>query len=175
MAKRLSRSNKQLALEELYFYKIDAEQGLKKLFAEPQSKESLLFLTPTEIKELLAQRIKELELQASLTLFTSLEAMFQIDFHDRIEKRAKDELSQIFKERNHQGSARISFEGDILNMWEDVYPQTRKYFQPIKAALKYRHWLAHGRYWLLKSPAMDFEELYGLAETLQNTLEEQSC
>jgi len=175
MAKRLSRSNKQLALEELYFYKIDAEQGLKKLFAEPHSKESLLFLTPAEIKELLAQRIKELELQASLTLFTSLEAMFQIDFHNRIEKRARDELSQIFKERNQQGSARISFEGDILNMWEDVYPQTRKYFQPIKAALKYRHWLAHGRYWLLKSPAMDFEELYGLAETLQNTLEEQSC
>ena len=60
MAKRLSRSNKQLALEELYFYKIDAEQGLKKLFAEPHSQESLLFLTPAEIKELLAQRIKEL-------------------------------------------------------------------------------------------------------------------
>ena len=101
--------------------------------------------------------------------------MFKIDFHNRLEKRARDELSQIFKERNQQRSARISFEGDILNMWEDVYPQTRKYFQPIKAALKYRHWLAHGRYWLLKSPAMDFEELYGLAETLQNTLEEQSC
>lgn len=33
MAKRLSRSNKQLALEELYFYKIDAEQGLKNLKA----------------------------------------------------------------------------------------------------------------------------------------------
>ena len=137
MAKRLSRSNKQLALEELYFYKIDAEQGLKKLFAEPQSKESLLFLTSAEIKELLAQRIKELELQASLTLFTSLEALFQIDFHDRIEKRAKDELSQTFKERKFQGSARISFESDILNVWEEIYPQTRRYFQPIRAALKY--------------------------------------
>lgn len=53
MAKRLSRSNDQLPLEELYFYKIDAEQGLKKLFAEPQNKESFLFLTPAEIKELL--------------------------------------------------------------------------------------------------------------------------
>ncbi len=122
MAKRLSRSNDELPLEQLYLYKADAEQGLKRLFSEPQNKESLLFLTPTEIKNLLAQRIKELELQASLTLFTSVEAMFQIDFHNRIEKRAKDKLSKAFRERKQQGSARISLESDILNLWEEVYP-----------------------------------------------------
>lgn len=174
MAKRLSRSNEELPLEELYLYKADAEEGLKKLFSEPHNKESLLFLTSAEIKTQLAQRINELELQASLTLFTSLEALFQIDFHNRVEKRAKDELSKTFRDRKQQTSARISFESDILNVWEEIYPQTRRYFQPIRAALKYRHWLAHGRYWLLKSPVMDFEELYSLAETLKNTLEEQS-
>lgn len=173
MAKRLSRSNEELPLEELYLYKIDAEQGLNKLFAEPENKESLLFLTPGEVQELLSKRIKELELQASLTLFTSVEAMFQIDFHNRVEKRAKDKLSRAFRELKQKRSNRISFENDILSLWEVVYPQTSRYFQPIRLVLKYRHWLAHGRYWLLQSPTMNFEELYNLAETLRNTLEEQ--
>ena len=34
----------------------------------------------------------------------------------------------------------------------------------------YRHWLAHGRYWLIDKPKISFEELYELAEIIQNTM-----
>lgn len=174
MAKRLSKSNEVLPLEELYLYKKDAELGLKRLFANPIGVSELLLLSSTEIENLLAKRVSELELQASLALYASLEAMFQIDFHNRVEKRAKDPLSRIFRDRQKKAHSRISFDEDILKPWEQTHPETKPYLQPIRKGLQHRHWLAHGRYWLLKSTPLDFEELYSFAETLQNTLEEQS-
>lgn len=169
MAKRLALSSEELPLSELYQYKADAEVGLNLLFSQPNNKEELLFLTPSETENLLAQRIEELDCQASLALLTSLEAMFQIDFHMRVQRRWKDDLSREFRGiSSHR--RRISFERDIIKNWESFHPSTKSYFRPVKQALKYRHWLAHGRYWLLKHPKFMFDELYEIAEAIQNML-----
>lgn len=66
MAKKLAFSNEELPLSELYKYKVDAHFGLNLLFANPYYQEELLLLTDSEIKELLATRVDELDRQASL-------------------------------------------------------------------------------------------------------------
>lgn len=169
MAKRLSRSGDELPLSEVYLYKKDAEDGLGLLFSQAARYERFVLMTPKEIQQLSTERLTELELQATLSLMTSLEAFFQLDFHDRIEKRYKDPLSKHFRE-SYKKRKQISFESDIINGWETIYPETRRVFQKIKAVLRYRHWLAHGRYWLINKPKISFEELYGLAESIQNTI-----
>lgn len=173
--KRLSRSFEEVALPEIYRYKNDAEKGLKLLFSKPHLHlvDELMFATQEEVKELLNKRIQELEKQASMALLASLEALFQVDFDCRITKRQKDKLSKYIRTANLI-SGRTSFEHEIISSWEYVHPETRRHFQPIRKALKYRHWLAHGRYWLLKSSPFDFDELYTLAESLQNMLAEQA-
>lgn len=169
MAKRLSRSGDELPLSEVYLYKKDAEEGLGLLFSQAEHYQRFALMSAQEIQQLYMQRTAELELQATFSLMTSLEAFFQLDFYDRIEKRFKDPLSRHFRE-SYKQPKRISFESDIINGWETVYPETRRFFQKIKAVLRYRHWLAHGRYWLMDKPKISFEELYELAETIQNTM-----
>lgn len=169
MAKRLSRSGDELPLSEVYLYKKDAEEGLNLLFSQAEHYERFALMSAKEIQRLSMQRASELELQAIFSLMTSLEALCQLDFHDRIEKRYKDPLSKHFR-ASYMQPKRISFESDIINGWETVYPETRRFFQKIKVVLRYRHWLAHGRYWLIDKPKISFEELYELAEIIQNTM-----
>lgn len=169
MAKRLSRSGDELPLPEVYLYKKDAEEGLSLLFSQAEHFERFALMSAKEIQQLFIKRTAELELQATFSLMTSLEAFLQLDFHDRIEKRYKDPLSRYFRD-SYKQPKRISFESDIINGWEAVYPETRRFFQKIKVVLRYRHWLAHGRYWLIDKPKISFEELYELAEIIQNTM-----
>lgn len=170
MAKRLRRSGEEQALADVYLYKKDAEEGLSLLFSQAEHYKRFALMTSKEIQQLFLDRLNELELQAILSLMTSLEAIFQLDFHDRIEKRYKDPLSRHFRE-NYKNPKRISFEKDIITGWENVYPGTKRYFQKIRVILRYRHWLAHGRYWLINKQKTNFEELYELAESLQNTMQ----
>lgn len=173
--KRLSRSFEEVVLSEIYRYKNDAEKGLKLLFSKQHLHlaDELMFATRAEVRALLEQRLEELDKQSSMALLASLEALFQIDFDSRVSKRKKDSLSAYFRTLKLI-TTRVSFDRDIITGWEHVHPETRRCFQPIRKALKYRHWLAHGRYWLLKSSPFDFDELYTLAEALQNMLEEQA-
>lgn len=108
-----------------------------------------------------------------LALLASVEAMFQINFHTRVQGKWKDNLSKKFRAILIK-DARVSFEHHIIATWEGVYPETRKYFQPVRKILDYRHWLAHGRYWLLKYRKFKFDELYEIAEALQNMLENEN-
>ena len=167
--KRLSKSGDELPLFEVYLYNSDAKAGLELLFLQAHNDERFALMTNEEIQHLRRKRLDELELQSILSLMTSLEAIFQLDYHHRVEKRLKDKLSRYFRD-NPSKSGRVSFENDIIKGWEEVYPEIRRPFQPIKRALKYRHWLAHGRYWLIDKPKENFIDFYELAEALQNTI-----
>jgi hypothetical protein len=78
---------------------------------------------------------------------------------------------------------RISFSGQHLALPEifaqhaDVEASLRSYFSPasvsdkvigdLKGAFKYRHWLAHGRYWEPKlGQKYDYYSVYILAESI---------
>lgn len=78
------------------------------------------------------------------SILSSLEARFQIDYQNRVKKRYKDNLSRRFKELS-KNRKNVSLEYDILLLWKQEYPEYKDIVSDYIGALKYRHWLAHGR------------------------------
>lgn len=170
MAKRFSRSGDEQSFAGVYEYWQDARDGLHLLSRNKEDYNRFWGLTIHEMHDLLSQRQSELNYQSSLALLASVEAALQLDFHYRIQKRLKDPLSRHFRHIYKINKSRISLEEHLLNGWQKLYPETRVLFQPLSRAIKYRHWLAHGRYWLHRSDVFDFDTLYELAELMQNSL-----
>jgi hypothetical protein len=58
----------------------------------------------------------------------------------------------------------VSLEDDILGLWSQHHPTLKKRIGEFRGALKLRHWLAHGRYWIPKlGRKYDFADVYLLA------------
>jgi hypothetical protein len=45
----------------------------------------------------------------------------------------------------------VALSEDILGSWIKHHPELRSLIGQLRAALQFRHWLAHGRYWDLKA------------------------
>jgi hypothetical protein len=45
---------------------------------------------------------------------------------------------------------RVRLDEEILEIWLDQENSPRNLIEEFRAALNYRHWLAHGRYWIPK-------------------------
>ncbi|MCF6319026.1 MAG: hypothetical protein L3J83_07070, partial [Proteobacteria bacterium] len=115
---------------------------------------------------------KENEKLVSFNILAALEAAFRIDYlfrSERINKNKTDMLSQQFyilflSKENH---ARL--ENEILEAWKDnaVSPKDSRIISDLKGAFKYRHWLAHGRYYQPKlGMKYDFDSIYKLAQII---------
>ena len=94
----------------------------------------------------------ELDFLAMLDLMSAAEASLRLDYLSRVGKRLKDPVSRCFRAINKKlsqsmGPGAIRLEDDILDTWASQEPGTRSWVSDFKAALKLRHWLAHGRYW----------------------------
>ena len=121
----------------------------------------------------LANVLSEVDLQASLSILSALEASFRIDFAVRCEKRHKDYLSvhfrRIFKKKGHQ----VHFEDDIISGWQAYTVGANTLLSELRQATKFRHWLAHGRYWIVKAniARFTFNYLYSPAQTASESLD----
>ena len=103
----------------------------------------------------------------------SIEALFRIDYTHRVRSRKKDILSREFRELNNEKGPRISLEEDIWAAWTQhsealgIQPQL---VSDLKTAFKYRHGLAHGRYWTPKlGRKHDYNSLFILARRILDT------
>jgi len=128
-----------------------------------------------ELKRHLAYHLREVEYDACLTLLAAIEAALRLDFDSRHTKRLKDSKSK--EVRRIAGLQRgdfsykipidklidlLAFDGSVKNSTIDS----------LKIYFKFRHWLAHGRYWLLKigRAKPTFADIYQLAQTINNLL-----
>ncbi len=106
-----------------------------------------------EIDEFFKQNFEETDQQACLFLIASAEAAFRVDFLQRVYHKKKDDVSRefqsIYKRRNNS-RLNIILEDDILDIWAEKVPESKPYVGLFKGTLNYRHWLAHGRYWVPK-------------------------
>lgn len=95
----------------------------------------------------------ETELLATLDLIASVEAAIKVDYINRVEKRVKDNsaLGDAFKALHKKKKERVSLEDDILRIWKIHDLTTKSKIDDFEHVLDYRHWLAHGRYWVFKS------------------------
>jgi len=165
MAKKLSKSNQNLSIEEISDIFSYRNKSLRLLFSNknPNFKSDFVGYNKEEINNELKEQLNEVEKDACLNLLASVEAKFRLDYAIRCEERDKDDISRKFREVFAERQYRISFEDGILNQWKDLPEITSSIISYVKGAFKYRHWLAHGRFWTYKSKKYDFFGLYNLA------------
>ena len=103
-----------------------------------------------------------------MTLLASIEASFRVDYLQRRYGRKKDDLSRAFRDLYNEKAQRVSLTDDILQRWREHSDVTAQLVGDIRSAFRYRHWLAHGRYWVAKlGRQYDFETVYGLSRDVE--------
>jgi hypothetical protein len=110
-------------------------------------------MTPQDVEKALREMATELDHEVTLLLTASFGASFQVDYHQRLKTRKKDLLSKKLRALTHapvrRRSPRVTIE-EILDVWQDESGHKRLIGQ-LKQLIQFRHWLAHGRYWVQKS------------------------
>ena len=110
----------------------------------------MIIHTKQELIEAFDHHISELEKNISFNILSALEASFRIDYLIRTRTKYKDDLSREFRELYKSKEKDVSLEQDILTIWKQEYPSFKSIVSEYIGALNYRHWLAHGRYWVPK-------------------------
>jgi hypothetical protein len=150
---------------------LDCRNALLVYFSQPSLNPSRFAgMTLLEVREELSRSLSELDLTHSLVLLAAIEALFRVDFERRCSLRLKDDLSRTFRDWKRSRGNRIRFEEDLLEAWKKQGGLSSNLVSDIRGAMKLRHWLAHGRYWTLKSGRQyDFEGIAALAEALEES------
>lgn len=107
-------------------------------------------LTRDELTGFFDHHRRELDYLVMLDLLASAEAAIRIDFIARVTERRKDPVSRRFRKIYNKYEEKISLEQHILETWKTLVPNTKRAVGDFLGALRLRHWLAHGRYWLPK-------------------------
>jgi hypothetical protein len=107
----------------------------------------------------------ELERLVCLDLISATEAFLRIDFNNRVEKKDKSDIGKIFRLLNKKKGNKISLEEEIIESWKVTTGDI--IFSNFLGLLKYRHWLAHGRYWTAKlGREYSFDIAYEISENI---------
>jgi PAS domain-containing protein len=128
---------------------------------------------PEEIGERLRalrrDREEETETRSIFDLLATIEAVLRIDYQSRVNHRSKDVLSRAFRTLYQRKQERVLFDEDLLELWTKHHPELKRYISELRAALKFRHWLAHGRYWQRPTNSrFDYASIYDLANDISN-------
>lgn len=178
MASRVSFSGQQLQLDQIVNHHIDVECSLRHYFGSASSQYPARFASYTEreIHDELLIRLSESEQATILTILSSLEATFRVDYLQRCYLKRKDALSRAFREIHKRHGARTSLDDEILFAWKEYTSVSPILIGDIRGAFKYRHWLAHGRYWSPKfGQKYDYDSVYLLAEIVGKTFPFEGC
>ncbi len=172
MAKRVAFSGQHLELNQIVIHHKDVECALRNYFNSASVQYLIRFAgyVESEIREELELRLMENEKLTILTMLATLEATFRIDYLQRSYQKRKDELSRAFRQIHKEHGSRASLEDGILEAWKNNSSVMPSLIGDIRGAFKYRHWLAHGRYWEPKlGRKYDYDSVYGLAERVYST------
>ena len=112
--------------------------------------DAVLGMTPDEVTRYYENMRGELEAAACLMVLGEAEAVLRVDYLSRVYRKAKDPLSRAFRELYKQKEDRVGLEQDLLDAWVAHQADCRAVVADFRGALKFRHWLAHGRYWTPK-------------------------
>ncbi|HZT83351.1 MAG TPA: hypothetical protein VFA26_24180 [Gemmataceae bacterium] len=143
---------------EYYRRSLEALDALKKaLRAEVAPQSRFYGMTPQEAEQAIRELAEELDREVTLLLTASFEATFQVDFHDRVGRRKKDPVSRRLRKlarTPRPKRARWVTVEEILDVWQKETGKAQV-IGSLKQLVLYRHWLAHGRYWVQKSGLTD--------------------
>jgi hypothetical protein len=168
MSSRITFSGRHPELADIALYQKDVEASLR-LFFSPQSPDyAVMFFENTvdEIRERRDERLEEASLTSSFTLLSAVEAAFRIDYLRRCQLKKRDLVSREFRTLHKEKGPRASFEDEILEVWSQNAYGAKDMVAALRDAFKFRHWVAHGRYWILKAGRQkyDFAYVYQISE-----------
>uniref|UniRef100_Q07QK5 RiboL-PSP-HEPN domain-containing protein n=1 Tax=Rhodopseudomonas palustris (strain BisA53) TaxID=316055 RepID=Q07QK5_RHOP5 len=164
--RRVSFSNEGIDIAALALHHSDVENSLRSYFSSTAASYATRFTgyTNSEVELELDERLAELDMTSSLTILSAIEAVFRIDYLQRCYRKEKDPLSRAFRDLNKRRGSKVSLEDEILGRWKMHTDGGSELIGDLRGAFKYRHWLAHGRYWNPKfGKKYDFVSLYALA------------
>lgn len=169
MAKKLSISfsDENLSLYQIHQHYSQIDRSIGLYFDNPTSHGEFTGMTLDELKDKREEISLENDRLMVMNLLAALEAAFRIDYLQRVSFKKKDDLSKRFREMFKKKAQRASLEDDILDEWKRCYPSLIPALGDLKSAFKYRHWLAHGRYWVPKlGRNFDYFAVYALAQSV---------
>jgi hypothetical protein len=118
-----------------------------------------------------ADYTEETNRRSSLAILVLIEASFRVDYRYRCENRLKDPLSRAFRDKYKRKQERVGLENEVFDAWGKYESGSRKLIGDLRGAFRFRHWLAHGSYWLPKlGRGYDFNYLYLLADRVFSSL-----
>ena len=170
-ARRVTFSGEHLLLVEIAQHYSDIEASVRNYFSSDnlQSVERFVDYTPLEIELEMTSVLAEHARSTSMSILAALEAAFRMDFLQRCYKRQKDPLSRSFRTLYQNKGQNVPL-GDIFLQWKSHSTVSRSIISDLEQAFKYRHWLAHGRYWTQKiGREYDYDDIYTLAESIYNS------
>jgi len=129
----------------------DAEVARSQFGGDSNLRDARLFgMTLGELDRHFEGLLDEVDEQTSLFIIAAAEAEIRVDFENRVVRRKpKDSITRAFRDIATDRGERVPLE-DILDVWAEKVPSAKTDVSRFKGALVYRHWLAHGRYWVSK-------------------------
>ena len=158
------------ALEQIAAHHTTLEDAIHLYHSRSNPRFTVLFEfdTPEEVRSKRDSTLYETRAASAMTLLASIEASFRVDYLQRHYAKKKDPVSRAFQSLHKEKRQNVSLSDDILEAWKahsDVPPGL---VGDIRSAFRYRHWLAHGRFWVPKlGRQYDFDTIYDLACTVE--------
>jgi len=168
---RITFSGENLDPVEIALYQKDLEQSLRNYYSNRSQGFELRFdhYSIMEIASELELRLQEVDRSGIFSLLAAIEAAFRVDYLQRVYARKKDQFSRACRSLYNQKGTRASLEDDILGLWLSYSNVAPRVIADLRGAFKFRHWIAHGRYWTPKfGRRYDFDGVYILAEAVFN-------
>lgn len=170
MGRFISLSNENQSFDEiLNFHDISSNSFREYYDGTPRN--DFVGYTRKELEDELTEKLLENDKRSCLSLLSALEALLRINYQQCAQDKKKDPISRKMRELYKEKGKRASLEDDILKVWKEK-EEIKNVISSVISAFKYRHWLAHGRYWKPRlGRDYDFDFLYILAKQLSTDIE----
>lgn len=158
-----------LELDELAAYHQDVLASLRLYFSPSAPTFAARFVGKKQgvVDRELALRLDESDVRSAFATLTSLEASFRIDFDFRCRRRLKDDLSIYFRQVKKTRKNAVRLDEDILEGWKRHTDASPALISDLRGAFRFRHWIAHGRYWTPKlGRKYDFDYVHLMADSI---------
>lgn len=167
MPDKISVTSQAVLLLDLADYHQDVESSLRLYFTSANPNFVAIFAGHSryEIAEKLDERIHETEMRSALAVMARVEAAFRLDYQWRRKANESDVISAAFRKYRKEN---IRLDEDIWETWKIHHPAVGPLIGRLRSAFRFRHWLAHGRYWTI-GQKYDFQTVYLLAQAVSDT------
>ena len=122
-------------------------------------------------------QIKYIDSMYIFEIIACCEAYFRYEYMHRCECKLKDSLSKELRKLYRRKAEKAHFGDDIVKVWKDYLDCGNNEVNQFLEIIRYRDWLAHGRYWLLKGDLenkFDYQSIYTICYALIDNIRKSS-